>query len=132
MLPLLEDAYKYAGKTIGIFLLLQIYAATFSFASISQHKRPKYTFIIDAFAQFAFGGEEFSDLFNYGRGLGIRQVLTHQTREQLKTDESLKPIVGITKGARTVVCLNLNPVDASEMSSMFTELKRRPTNIYIH
>jgi hypothetical protein len=118
-LPLDELPYKNAARTIGIFFMMQIYAATFSFANMPRNKRPGFTLLVDEFSKWAYGsGDEFRDLFSLGRKYGIKQVLCHQYLGQLD-EENMGSLKQAMTTAHTVIALRTNRDDSPYLSHLF-------------
>jgi hypothetical protein len=118
-LPLDELPYKNAARTIGIFFMMQIYAATFSFANMPRNKRPGFTLLVDEFSKWATGSsDEFRDLFSFGRKYGIKQVLCHQYLGQLD-EENMGSLKQAMTTAHTVIALRTNRDDSPYLSHLF-------------
>lgn len=119
-LPLYELPYKEAARTIGIFFMMQIYAATFSFASMDRDNRPGFTLLVDEFSKWATGsGDDFRDLFSFGRKYGIKQVLCHQYLDQLN-EEGMGSLKQAMTSAHTVIALRTNRDDSPYLSHLFS------------
>ncbi|GHO98376.1 hypothetical protein KSF_084240 [Reticulibacter mediterranei] len=118
-LPLDELSYRYSARTIGIFFMMQIYAATFSFASMPKDERPGFTLLVDEFSKWATGSaDEFRDLFSFGRKYGIKQVLCHQYLGQLE-EEGMGALKQAMTTAHTVIALRTNRDDSPYLSHLF-------------
>src|SRR5437763_14507004 len=103
-----------------------LHGAIFSFGNLPHAKRPACTIVIDEFQNFVT--EDNEQFFSEGRKYRVKQVLAHQGTHQLdRGDTTMKKTA---TSAYTIVCFRTNKDDASDMSSLFSGIKRRPTNIY--
>lgn len=114
---------KEDAELIGTMLIAQIHAAIFSFADVSQERRPGFSLFVDEFQHFAT--TDFAEMFTEGRKFGSRVCVAHQYRNQLPDY-----LQSSTMTARTKVCFQA-PEDSREMAPLFvsavTEVK--PENI---
>ena len=129
-LPLDQMAYREAAKAIGTLLMMQIYAATFSFLDYRGEK-PTFTLLVDEFAKWVYNsGDEFTDLLQYGRKYGIRQVLATQHTSQLDEEGLPKSLKDGITGAKTKIALRTTLQDRKVLAPLFASIGRKPVHLH--
>jgi hypothetical protein len=129
-LPINEDAYAKAAGLVGVMLMSQVYAATFSFADVPESQRPGFSLIVDEFQNFAT--DEYAKLFSQGRKFRVRQFLAHQYRGQLG-DGGTDANKDATLSAFTKIIFQTTEPDSRALGSLFVDLeqRRQPANLAI-
>jgi hypothetical protein len=112
-LPINEDAYAHAAGMVGTMLMAMVYAATFSFADISESQRLGFSLIVDEFQNFAT--DEYAQLFAQGRKFKVKQFLAHQFRDQLG-DAGMDANKSATLTAQTKIIFQVTKQDAQVLA----------------
>src|SRR5207245_511717 len=114
-LPLDHLAYEDAAKALGTLLIMQIYGATFGFDNSNNQK--SFTLVVDEFTKWvASSADDFTNLLQFGRQYGIRQILGHQNSTQLNKLDLLElglaeAVKDALMSAKTVISLRTSPKD---------------------
>jgi hypothetical protein len=129
-LPINEEAYSKSAGLVGTMLMSLIYAATFSFADVSEDERPGFSLIVDEFQNFAT--EDYAKLFSQGRKFQVKQFLAHQYRGQLN-DSASDANRDATLSAFTKIVFQVTEPDSRALGSLFVDVeeKRQPVNLAI-
>ena len=129
-LPINEEAYSKSAGLVGTVLMSLVYAATFSFADVPEHKRPGFSLIVDEFQNFAT--EDYAKLFSQGRKFRVKQFLAHQYRGQL-SDTPSDANRDATLSAFTKVIFQVTEPNSWALSWLFVDLEERcqPANLTI-
>jgi hypothetical protein len=129
-LPINEEAYSKSAGLVGTVLMSLVYAATFSFADVPEHKRPGFSLIVDEFQNFAT--EDYAKLFSQGRKFRVKQFLAHQYRGQL-SDTPSDANRDATLSAFTKVIFQVTEPNSWALSWLFVDLEERcqPANLAI-